>query len=406
MPNLHLTEHDLHTILASFLRSHLLTKRKAQFLFTQSDKLDALPSTPPSALGLTKDELQKLAVSFATMFNLPKEVADRLAVMPTLKDWAHTAFAANHSPLETIVFMTSGSTGIPTSCPQPFALLAQEIEAQAQIFTTRSRILTLVPRHHIYGFLFSVLLPKALDIPVVDLPPIPTTSMTEKMRDGDLVIAFPMFWKAMSQLEAIFPEGVHGVTSTGPCPAKVICSLLPQGLSRMTEVYGSSETGGMGTRNHPDDAYTLLPFWQPHPREVKNPAQLMRSMPNGEIIGPYGLPDHVAWEDARRFRPIKRTDKAVQVAGTNVYPEKVMKLINSHPLVVQCTARLMRPEEGDRLKAFIVPSPQVSEEAARRELRKWMEQNLAPVEIPKSITFGESLPANAMGKTADWEIER
>ena len=65
----------------------------------------------------------------------------------------------------------------------------------------------------------------------------------------------------------------------------------------------------------------------------------------------------------------------------------------------------MRPEEGDRLKAFVVPKDAASPEqrdALRKELRAYLAQRLQPLELPRSFCFGESLPSTIMGKPTDW----
>jgi acyl-coenzyme A synthetase/AMP-(fatty) acid ligase len=115
------------------------------------------------------------------------------------------------------------------------------------------------------------------------------------------------------------------------------------------------------------------------------------------------LPDEVEWCDSRSFRPLRRRDQAVQVAGINVYPQYVASRLKEHPGVADCSVRLMRPEEGVRLKAFVVPADMcLSTAALRTELSNWCRQHLKNVEQPRTFTFGERLPTQGMGKLADW----
>lgn len=69
------------------------------------------------------------------------------------------------------------------------------------------------------------------------------------------------------------------------------------------------------------------------------------------------VPDILDWHDARAFRPKARKDKAVQAGSINVYPSHVVARLAAHPHVLECRVRLMRSEEGQRLKAFIMPQP-------------------------------------------------
>jgi len=400
---LELTAPDLRALLASLIRGSGLHASKAHYLLANSLDMDTLASMQPSQSGLEEYELRSVAHAFTEMLCIPDTAVDRLMSCPTLDEWALCALGFWRSNPAELVFKTSGSTGTPNACKQSFALLEQEIQAQAEIFKEHTRIITLVPRHHIYGFLFSILLPKALGIPVLDLPLVPSRSQMEQLRPGDLIVAFPMFWKSLAVLAPSFPPGVCGVTSTGPCPADVIHTLLNLGLCRITEVYGSSETGGIGTRHHPDHAYTLLPFWTPLTIQADHPTILKRRLPDGETAGSFKLPDLIHWETARTFRPLKRQDKCVQVAGVNVYPEKVADCIRSHTMVRSCVVRLMRPDEGQRLKAFVVLRDESRIDAFRRDIRMWLVQRLTASEIPKSLTFGTALPTNDMGKDADWD---
>jgi len=400
---LELTASDLRAVLASLARASRLHASKAHYLFASGRGVDAVTSSHPSQTDMDQQELRNLARAFAEMLCMPDNAVDQLMSCPSMEEWDHCALGFWRLSPADLVFKTSGSTGMPSACKQPFALLEQEIQAQAEIFAEHKRIVTLVPRHHIYGFLFSILLPKALGVPVLELPLVPSRSQMEQLRPGDLVVAFPMFWKSLCALTPSFPPGVCGVTSTGPCPADVIHTLLKLGLERITEVYGSSETGGVGTRHHPDHAYTLLPYWDPitlHPDQMPS---LARRLPDGGTAGPFKLPDLTHWETPRTFRPLKREDKCVQVAGVNVYPEKVADCIRSHPMVRSCAVRLMRPEEGQRLKAFVVLRDENRLDDFRRDIRPWLVQRLSASEIPKSLTYGTVLPKNDMGKDADWD---
>lgn len=297
---------------------------------------------------------------------------------------------------EQLTFFTSGSTGTPVPAKSDFADLEQEIHSLAQIFTGRKRIISFVPRHHIYGFLFSILLPKALGIPVELRAALPGAEQIKTMRPGDLIIAFPLLWKKLAKLNCTFPDDVYGVTSTGPCPAETISSLRALGLSRMTEVYGSSETGGVGFRHDPADMYTLLEHWK-----RTGDSSIERTSADSSKHE-HTLQDNLEWQDANRFKPLKRSDKAVQVGGINVYPARVEEFFKKFPQIKDCTVRLMRPEEGERLKIFIVPTAEIENAALEKELRNLANKELSRHEKPGKYDFGPNLPVSDMGKLSDW----
>jgi acyl-coenzyme A synthetase/AMP-(fatty) acid ligase len=55
-----------------------------------------------------------------------------------------------------------------------------------------------------------------------------------------------------------------------------------------------------------------------------------------------------------------------------------------------------------RLKAFIVPEPETSQDIVRRELEGWIKTHLTAVERPKALTFGPAIPTDSLGNPLDW----
>jgi len=374
-------------MLRGLLREHLAAPN-------WSEDLDAV---------LARADRTAAAASAAGAFGLGPGAAEILAGLDRVDAWAEAVLGLAGSQPGHLTFHTSGSTGQPVAHTHATALLWQEVATQAVLYPARKRVVGFVPCHHIYGFLFLVLLPKALGVPVLHLPPLPTVAHVRRLAAGDLAVAFPLFWKGLAQLGVSFTPGVQGVTSTGPCPAEVILALREQGLDRCTEIYGSSETAGIGYRHAPGDAYTLLDYWASDPgADLGN--GLVRTLPDGSRAA-FPLPDHVAWATPRTFILAGRRDRAVQVGGVNVYPERVRDELLRHPGVAECVVRLMRPEEGARLKAFVVPrNPTADPADLRRDILAWLESRLSPAENPKSLAFGDRLPATALGKAADWDI--
>lgn len=252
-----------------------------------------------------------------------------------------------------------------------------------------------------------------------------------------MILGVPVFWKAFldvcsGQFAMVCPTNLHGVTSGAPCPPEYIEALLRPGegtdsplLRGMTEIYGATEFGAVGIRRQCRSPYTLLPHWQRLPlqdTDVQLPLAEVGDEGGGTTWGigrhtgvAVPLPDEVLWQGERAFIPLWRKDRAVQVGGCNIFPAWVAEILRCHPGVRDCAVRLMRPEEGSRLKAFIVPTYETtpgetaSGEAAlerdlARELRQWLASRLDAASMPKSFSFGPALPRSPSGKLADWDI--
>jgi 4-coumarate--CoA ligase (photoactive yellow protein activation family) len=385
----------------------------------------ALRAAPwPPALDFVRDlgadslELLGMAASLDQALHLGGSGSDAgsgagpdqgLLARPCLADWLDAARAGLAAGARQLSFRTSGSAGSPKRCTHPLAALWQETRELARLLPGCRRILSAVPAHHIYGFLFTVLLPRLLGIDeVVDLRSSSPAFALGQARAGDLVVAHPGWWEALLRLEPAFGAGVAGVSSGAPCPDLVADGLAAGGL-RLLQVYGSSETGGVGWRDRAGAAFALLPHWQ----RVDGSDELARRMPDGGVQR-YPLQDKLDWRDARHFLPAGRIDQAVQVGGVNVFPAYVAEVLRMHPGVQDAAVRLMRADEGRRLKAFIVPRApiddigridDIGEAALREELAAWIAARLPAPECPAAFTFGARLPRQASGKPADWIVD-
>lgn len=380
----------------------------------------AAPPLPwPPGLDLVRDlgadslELLGMGTALAEALHLGHAgVDERLLACPSLEEWAAAARAGMRAAAAggqgaPLTFRTSGSSGSPKRCTHALALLWQETLALAQLLPGRRRILSVVPSHHIYGFLFTVLLPRALGVgAVLDLRTATPAALLREARPGDLVVAHPGWWEQVARLDPHFPADVAGVSSTAPCPDPLAHELGGAGL-RLLQVYGSSETAGVGWRERAGAPFTLLPHWS----RTEAPLELARALPDGGTAR-YAPQDRLEWEDGRRFRPAGRIDAAVQVGGVNVFPSYVAEVLRMHPRVRDAAVRLMRPDEGRRLKAFVVAADGVditdaaAGEALRAELLTWCAERLTTPERPAAISFGGRLPRQASGKPADWIIDQ
>jgi 4-coumarate--CoA ligase (photoactive yellow protein activation family) len=314
-------------------------------------------------------------------------------------EWVETIARGLERFSAELTFRTSGSTGQPKWCVHELADLETEVAESARWFAGCRRVLGAVPSHHIYGFLFTILLPARLGCAYADVRAHAPARLAGLVESGDVVVGFPDFWRAFVRTVPHVAPGALGVSSTAPCPADVASGVRAAGIERLIEVYGSSETAGVGWRDDPQSAYELFTFW----RRGAGERGLIRRRPDG-TERPLLAPDVLEWDGPRHVRPAGRTEGAVQVGGINVFPERVGAVLRAHAGVDAAIVRLMRPDEGERLKAFVVPQPGYDRGELLAALWTHIDARLSPAERPKSIVFGERLPVSTLGKLADWPI--
>lgn len=355
-----------------------------------------------SALNIDSLKLMSLAMDVSTLFQIPDSgLEDYLLRGQTIGDWVDVVMESRNSGAQALAFTSSGSTGEPATYRHEWIDLLDEVRDLAPKFATHlgqpiTRVVVCVPTHHIYGFLFGIVLPAVLDLPVLDRPQAMLTAHAGRFSDGDLIVGFPWFWRALAQAGTQFSESCIGLSSTGSLDADISPRLKARGLKAMIEIHGSSETAGIGYRSHGSDPYTLMNRWHVGPDK----ARLARNRDLSETVL---LPDRVDWVDPRRYQLRGRLDQAIQVAGHNVYPDQIAMQIAQHPDIDQAYVRLMRPGEGDRLKAYVVPSDENFPPAqVKKRLVEWCRASLTTAQMPAVITVGSALPMNSLGKPADW----
>lgn len=375
-----LSKQDVTRIVGDFFKTQAARVQQDALAVFDTQVSDELLKLPPT---VTAQAFEKMAIFFGYKNRTFSSISQ-------LVDHAYTSFIKRKQ----ITFLTSGSTGNSKHCVHPLSMLLEESYGLKPLFGQVRRVVSFVPSSHLYGFTFTVMLPHMLDVPVVCLPALPSQNWDALLQTGDLLVGFPLFWQYILKSGTHFKPGLHALSATAPCKDEIINGLFQVGISYFTEIYGASETGVIGTRHCAGEAFTLMPFWQLSEDKTK----IKRlSQPTWTAI-----PDNVEFSpDGKTLRPLGRKDLCVQVAGLNVFPKRVEKILSSHPAVQDCRVRLMRPEEGTRLKAFVVLKEGFSAEILS-QLRAYLQARLTVHEMPRAFTFGEHLPYAALGKDCDW----
>ena len=227
----------------------------ASWNWTDATRLDEFG---PAAI----DSLDLLSLSAATAELLPDAgLGPMLMQARCFGAWCDAVFGSVRHPPRQVTFRSSGSTGMPRRTTHALVGLEDEAIALASLIgNSRRRVLSAVPAHHAYGFIHSVLLPRHLGgLPVIELRGHAPAELAMLLQPGDLVLGHPAFWEAVLRgLAGTLSVDVVGVTSSAPCPAETAVGLRQAGLARLLQIYGASETGGIGWRDDPAQPYTLL----------------------------------------------------------------------------------------------------------------------------------------------------
>jgi len=368
-------------IVEDIFRTELVKQRRDTFAFFDSRADLNLHEIQPEVLCL-------IAQQVGAFFGFTPETFSSLQEL-TLQ--AYQAYQKNRF----VYLSTSGSTGTPKQILHTQEMMEIEGKSVGKHFKQAKRLITLTPRQHLYGLSFAVFFPAVYGTPTVALAPLPTQPWHTLLREGDVMAGFPLFWEYFLKGGNVFPAGVTAVTSTAPCPKGLFDRLKQAGAQHVVELYGATDTGGIGVRHDENVPFEINDFWEID--AAKQPVLIRRKGIEKWIP----FPDKVEFVPPRGIFPLKRMDRVVQVAGVNVSLDFIEKVLLQYPAVKKARVRLMRPEEGKRLKAFIVLNTGY-DSSVLTPLRAYLTAHLSSHEMPRSFTFGAALPTNAMGKDADW----
>ena len=357
-------------------------------------EIDAVAITEET-LGFDSIGVLELILAVNRFFDLSRTgVEDYLLVRRRVGDWTDLISQHRDAVGEawSFGFETSGSTGESKLVQHSASALWAEIRAQTagpfKHIRAPGRIILLVPPHHIYGFLFGCILPEYLGQDVIDLHNLAPFAAFRNARAGDLIVATPFHWEMLRKTEQRFHDGVFGVTSAAPASDGTWEVTEANNLQLLTEVYGATETAGIGCRSDQHAPFELLSHL------VMDAKGNVRRSDGTQVV----LQDRVEWSSPDRFHVLGRRDHVIQIAGVNVSPDHVKNQI----LQLEGVADVSVRPGKERLRAFVVPKPGVDAAMLERDLQAHILARLDAPARPASITFGSQIPVSEMGKLADW----
>lgn len=364
---------------------------------TSANEIDAF-AVDEATLGFDSLSRLELISSVNRFFQLSQTGAeDYLPLNPSIGRWVETV--SQHATLvgegQTYGFATSGTAGPVTIHLHPLQRLEAEVDAlrtgPLNGFACPSRIIALVPPHHIFGFLFTCLLPSMIGADVIDLHRHAPSAVARMGQPGDLVIGTPFSWQSVAATGMAISRGLHGITSGGPSTDETWLRQGPGRPEKMTEIYGATETGGIGSRQAQEAPFSLLEHLAAVDSDIVRAADADQA--------PLPIQDRIVWTADRQFRLGGRFDQVVQVAGVNVQPAQVAACIGEVTGVADVAVR----PGNDRLKGFVVAKREVADlQALEVKIRDHVRMRLPAPARPGTLTFGAALPRNVMGKPCDW----
>lgn len=315
-----------------------------------------------------------------------------------------------------IVLYTSGSTGKPKAFSKRLTELETETAELWRLWGDRlagKRVYSTVNHQHIYGLLFSILLPVSASLPFCE-DQIKYPESLESIPDPDpVLVCSPAFFKRLAEtpLESgRFSDGLTVFSSGGVLPRETARAAGDILGTTPLEIYGSTETGGIAWRKSVEET-----AWKPFPRNtvtVNNEGRIcVRSPyihdPAGFISGDIGH-----FLDDGTFMLEGRADSIVKIEEKRISLTEVENRLLESPYVRE-TAVIALKGKRQYLGAVVVLSDdgkQYFEAREKKDINRFfmehLSQYLENTVIPKKWRFVSALPRNTQDKISREAVER
>ncbi|MES2320109.1 MAG: AMP-binding protein [Pseudomonadota bacterium] len=341
-----------------------------------------------------------------------------MPAVPADGDKCTLPWSAPAGDFAALVVHTSGSTGTPQAIRKRLSQLTSEVATLESLFGAAlgdGDVIATVSHQHIYGLLFKVLWPlaagRAIDALAIMYPEQLAAALA---RRACVLVASPAHLKrlpehidwqaAAGMLRAVFSSGGPLTPEAGAAAARLL-GRTP------TEIYGSSETGGVAWRCRSpgaSGAWEALPgvAWR-----TDSAGQLEVHSAHLDTSGWLQLADRVEAAAGGHFILLGRSDRIVKIEEKRISLDTMEAALLAGGMAQEARVLLCAGGERETLAAFVVLSEAGrallkadGKPALNRLLRGQLAGVVEAVALPRRWRYLDQMPVNAQGKTTHAQL--
>jgi acyl-coenzyme A synthetase/AMP-(fatty) acid ligase len=297
---------------------------------------------------------------------------------------------------------TGGSTGKPkvwSKSPRNLLTEAFYLRDKFQL-TNKDIFISTVPPYHIYGLLFSVLTPFVAQAHVLpEIYNFPQEIISTVCRHkATVLVSVPIHYRSLKVDNLSLPPLKIAFSSSGMLNRADAAHFLKKTGLGIHEIYGSTETGGIATRNIIENKESWTPLdvvsWRMSGKRLAVRSDFVSREMEKDADGFCVTGDEVQPEKNNRFILLGRADGIVKVAGKRVDLLDVQNKIQTLPGVRDTVVVALPAEKGrESMIAALVAC-----EHNEIHLKKMILEKVEPYAMPRIIKIVPSIKRNATGK--------
>jgi acyl-coenzyme A synthetase/AMP-(fatty) acid ligase len=317
----------------------------------------------------------------------------------TITDCALQVPTINDDQLVATVF-TSGSTGTPLPHNKTWGSLVQCVKAEARRvglsdIAAPTALIATVPPQHMYGFESSILMAWQTGHIISSAHPFYPADVCQALAEAPsprILISTPVHLQALIDTALPIPETKSILSATAPLSSDLAESIEAHFHAPLIEIYGSTETGQIATRQ-PSKTSEWKLFDDISLKEIDGHV----FAEGGHISSPTLMNDKIELMSATSFLLHGRLTDMINIAGKRHSLASLNHQLTRIEGVIDGTFFMPNEDQNKhvtRLVAFVVCKPEVDSKHILATLRK----HLDPVFIPRPLFLVDKLPRNSTGK--------
>ena len=298
-----------------------------------------------------------------------------------------------------ILLYTSGSTGKPKAIAKSIALMDKEAAITTELFgkdLVGTTLASCVDPAHLYGLTFAIWMPMSLGIPLIGERLLSQEDFTHLT--GPLsVIATPTFLRYLDT--KIGPIESHFLLSAG---GKLEDSAIEKAhqvfACPVSEIYGSTEAGVIGTHRH--EMGSVETTWRFCPKiSLKETSEELTTIETPlSDTGVFYLEDRLSFIDKTHFKLLGRKDRVVKFGEERISLDEIQSVVKEK---LGFTSYAVTVARGEQKRIGLVIETESSKGFSRKSIPSYvatLRGAIPTVALPRFWREVKRFPSNDRGK--------
>lgn len=305
-----------------------------------------------------------------------------------------------------MMFFTSGSTGIPVGALKTLSNLEEEVKVFTELVKKYNikQVIVTVPFVHIYGTLVALLYPLLNDIDIVLKEHFLPYNLLETIEDNSLIVTTPLYIKALNKVsDTMNLNSSLFVSSTAPLDAQSAKDFCKKFNTNIIQLFGSTETSGIAYKKNDEELWTPLEKVEisvnsEDELKIKSPFVSNVIYNNGfeNINGNFQTFDYIEQYD-NKFKLVGRSSKIFKIAGKRYSTVQVENILEDVNEIEKALVFVTNSDDNIRDEILDI-TLESKKEFSSLEIKKILKSKLSNLKFSIKLHYVDKISTNAIGK--------